>query len=334
MVTRSCGNPDCTFAQTGVCVLGNDPSACANIQVDEDKILVSQGDEYLEPVLGSPESKPTFPHSASLGLADVDVLMARERSHIIGILGFPDSGKTACLVSLYLSLANGKLNGFSFADSRSLMAFDELSRGARDWPEGIPDQMTAHTEVKDVRTAGFLHLRLCREADGEKFNIFLPDLPGEWSDLLIDKNQTERLSFLKSAASIWVMVDGNNLRDLVSGRTTTHRTKYLLNRLAEMLKPHLPSIRLVITRMDSGSPKENFIAEIQDAAIRFGITLEIDYIASFSNNPDIPPSSGISELISKTLSVNVGEGVFWPDEPSKLGSGRQMLKFSIEGKNG
>lgn len=333
MVTRSCGNPECTFAQTGVCVLGNDPSACANIQVDEDRVADPQVAELLEPVLGSPESNPTFPHSASLGLTDVDILMARERSHIIGILGFPDSGKTACLVSLYLSLANGKLDGFSFADSKSLMAFDELSRGARDWPDGVPDQMTAHTEVKDARTAGFLHLKLFREADGEKLNIFLPDLPGEWSDLLIDKNQTERLSFLKSAAYIWVMVDGSNLRELISGRTTTHRTKLLLARLVEMLKPHLPSIRLVITRMDSGPPKENFIAEIKANAIKLGIVLEIDYIASFSNNPDVTPSSGISALILKTLSLNLSERIFWPNDPSKFGSERQMLKFGMKGKN-
>ena len=73
-------------------------------------------------------------------------LMGKEYCRIIGLLGMPGSGKTSCLVSLYLLLAHGNVGDFTFADSKSLTALDELSRGARNWDGGMPEQMTGHTE--------------------------------------------------------------------------------------------------------------------------------------------------------------------------------------------
>src|SRR5206468_4014081 len=110
-----------------------------------------------------------------------------------------DAGKTAALVSLYLLVSRDKLGGRHFADSRSLMGFDQISHGARRWNEGaLPDQLTVHTELGDDRSAGFLHLRL-RSDDGETVDILLPDLPGEWTAALIDSNRVDRLEFLKTA---------------------------------------------------------------------------------------------------------------------------------------
>jgi hypothetical protein len=126
---------------------------------------------------------------------------------LVGVLGAPDAGKTAILVSLYLLLSRGKLEGFTFSDSMSLLAFDEISRGARRWNGGAPpEQMTNHTEPPDHRTAGFLHLRLRDRESGVRHDVLLPDLPGEWSTSLIDSNRVDRLDFLKAADVIWVTV--------------------------------------------------------------------------------------------------------------------------------
>jgi hypothetical protein len=93
-------------------------------------------------------------------------------------------------VSLYLLVSRAKLKGFDFSDSRTLMAFNEISQGVLDWNEGqLPDQLTQHTELADDRTAGFLHLRLRRNADGEALDFLLPDLPGEWSTSFVDKDR-------------------------------------------------------------------------------------------------------------------------------------------------
>ncbi|WP_373994352.1 hypothetical protein [Duganella sp. OV458] len=57
---------------------------------------------------------------------------------MVGIVGLPGAGKTACLVSAYLLLAKGQFEGFSFADSDTLRAFEHISRGSRMWVKGNP----------------------------------------------------------------------------------------------------------------------------------------------------------------------------------------------------
>ena len=146
---------------------------------------------YDGPVLSGPEDVPRFPPSAVLRMDDVRVLMAKEYYRPIGLLGAPNSGKTALLVSLYLLLAQNRLDGFTFADSKSLMALDELARGARRWVEGMPEQMTAHTELGG-RAAGFLHFKLLRASDCSPVHLLIPDLPGEWTTSLVENNRTDR----------------------------------------------------------------------------------------------------------------------------------------------
>ncbi len=91
---------------------------------------------------------------------------------IVGILGAPGAGKTGCLVSFYLLLAHGRLSGFDFRDSKTVMAFEEISRGARRWDANYPEQLTSHTEISDERTAGFLHARLRTKVDNKPIDFY------------------------------------------------------------------------------------------------------------------------------------------------------------------
>src|SRR5260221_5483273 len=64
-----------------------------------------------------PPRSTLFPYTTlfrSLGLDEASKLMADRYAHMIGILGTPDAGKTAALVSLYLLLAKAKLKDFTF----------------------------------------------------------------------------------------------------------------------------------------------------------------------------------------------------------------------------
>jgi len=337
-----CANKECTVAQTGICMLGTSVEACphhAPYVPEEDDL---ENRELLEPELSAPVEKPKFPPSAALGIEDVSARLAKRSGHIIGILGSPDSGKTACLVSLYLSLAHGQLAGFTFAGSESLLTFDEISRGARGWAGELPDQMTSHTEMKDNRTAGFLHLKLCRVEDEKVFDIYIPDLPGEWSTSLVEKNEHERLSFLKSANTIWLMIDGSGLNKIETCSAIIYKTKLLIARVAEMCKPEIPTIRLVVTRLDQGEPKPHLIEQIKSEAQRHNINLEVDSIASFSQSDSIEPSAGIADLLNNSLKAKPNNQVsadtvahsFWPSNSALLHSSRQILKIIDEVNNG
>ncbi|OWK22024.1 hypothetical protein AJ88_14085 [Mesorhizobium amorphae CCBAU 01583] len=75
-----------------------------------------------EDLLAEPEQNPSFQSSNTLTEDNLSLMMGGRYCTMIGIIGPPDSGKTAALVSLYLLLSHGRLAGFEYADSRSLMA--------------------------------------------------------------------------------------------------------------------------------------------------------------------------------------------------------------------
>eukprot|EP00744_Colponema_vietnamica_P033600 GILI01055608.1.p1 GENE.GILI01055608.1~~GILI01055608.1.p1 ORF type:complete len:267 (+),score=30.24 GILI01055608.1:169-969(+) len=264
MALGSCQLKECTFNVTGACLMSRPVDQCENrtdhgeapTQTDDDVDDVASAESPLiarEPstslggaVLSGPAEAPRLPSSLTMGLEEATSLMTKRHTTMVGILGLPDSGKTACLVSAYLLLARGKFEGYDFADSASLMAFEQISRGSRLWTKGDePGQLTTHTQMADDRQAGFLHFRLRRQEDARFFDILMPDLPGEWSRALIDKADSSRFTFLGSASVIWLMVDGRSFADSKKKRYATYRAEMLVERLSAILPTPRPRVFLV-----------------------------------------------------------------------------------------
>ena len=310
-----CTNSECTVGETGICVLNNPPNDCPHRTSDRESGPSVESQALPEaPVLPSPAEAQRFAPSGALGIDSVRALMGKEYCHLIGVLGEPDSGKTAVLVSLYLLLSRNTLDGFTYADSRSLMALDELSRGARRWEDGRPEQMTAHTVLSDVRTAGFLHLKLVRGLGRARLHMIIPDLPGEWTTSLVDGNRTDRLDFLKSSDAIWLMVDGKRLADNTQRLHMIDRTKLLIDRLAAFLSPTAPALRLVVTRCDLVRPKDETLERILAHGARANLEISVNHVASFSEDLNTPAGAGLSDLVTETLTANIVEDAFWPAE--------------------
>lgn len=320
MNETGCKNSECTFAQTGICLLNYQPDECP------DRIFGSEED------FPAPEDTPRFPPSTTLGMDDVRTIMGKEYCRLIGLLGAPGAGKTACLVSLYLLLAHNRVDDFTFADSKSLTALDELSRGARIWQSGgMPEQMTVHTELRDGRSAGLLHFKLKRKSDCSRLHLFIPDLPGEWSTNLVDNNRTDRLRFLLAADAIWVMVDGRTLTEKVQRQGAIHRANLLIDRIAALFSPDIPTVRLVVTHLDLGKPAEESLQKLHEHAARSDIALSISHIASFSENEEIPAGTGISDLIARSVAKPISNSDFWPDRQEKAYGSRYALRIPMGG---
>lgn len=322
MTERVCRLDGCTMSQTGVCALSHQPDQCPNY-MEETLLPESLGEAVLE----TPASNPTFPLSGALGTADVSMMLSKQYGRVIGVLGAPDSGKTASLVSLYLLLANNVMSDYSYADSRSLLAFEEIARGARRWSEGgATDEMTTHTELRDDRSAGLLHLRLRRKSDSRRFDLFVPDLPGEWTNELIDQNVAYRFDFLKSADVVWLMMDGSAFFDQRRA-LAVHRICRLIDRVAALMPTRPPKLLLVITRLDLGVPEEAKIEPILRRAATSGLSIEVCHIASFSDVQAVTPAGqGIEELIARTIASSASEIPFWPDSPEAWETSRQILQ--------
>ncbi|WP_420482418.1 TRAFAC clade GTPase domain-containing protein [Burkholderia cepacia] len=271
-------------------------------------------------MLDQPMRASAFPSSRTLGLQDLNGIMGTRYVNVIGILGDPESGKTACLASLYLLVSHAKLEGWSFADSRSLTAFEEIARGARDWNDGTaPEQMTVHTELADDRSPGFLHLRLVRLSDGRRVDLALPDLPGEWTQALVNTARSDRLDFLRSAEAIWVVLDGRTLADLEKRQGLIARVGQLAGRLNTMLDGISPRLMLVVTHRDLHVLNDNVVSRLKSELARRGTKAEIVGVAPFSDDPDnVPAGFGIAELIDLTVGQPSGRPIFWEStEPTE-----------------
>ncbi len=207
--------------------------------------------------------------------------------------------------------SDGRMAGFEYADSKSLMALDEISRGARRWAAEMPSQMTAHTELSDERAAGFLHLRLKVSGAETSVDFLLPDLPGEWSTGMVEESRHDRLAFLERADVIWLMVDGGRLTELSQRQSTIHRTKLYLQRLKQFF-PHLPRVILVITRADTGTVDQKTVDAILSEGTALGIDMAVQAISSFSTNPSVPAGTGIAELLKSSISRQTEIYAFWP----------------------
>lgn len=350
-MTRGCTQEGCAVAETGSCALAFDPQTCPHrmpldggsgdteTNPDDTRSLdPSYSDpetdeedaetQELAPPTPSPSRNPSFPSSFSLGPADVERMMSRRYCHLVGVVGAPDAGKTAALVSLYLLLARAELKTYRYADSETLRGLDEISRGARRWNEGqLPDQLTERTESADDRQAGFLHLRVAG-FDGVSADLLLPDLPGEWSRALVDTNRFDRLAFLQRADVIWLMVDGEKLATPETRQLTLHRTKLLMQRLAGFLAP-IPPVLLVVTRIDKGDIPKAATASLAREADSLGLSLTICGIASFADPKKMKPGTGIEDLLHATLGAGNSTPPLWPHDASQADRPRAMQRFGV-----
>jgi len=331
-MSGSCSFDGCTIDETGICALARDPQTCTNRVTSEvagatsvdarsdGEVTSPYGDRLGAPVLDQPVRGSAFPSSRTLGLEDLNALMGTRYVNVIGILGDPESGKTACLASLYLLVSHAMLKGWSFADSKSLAAFEEIARGARDWNEGnVPEQMTVHTELADDHRPGFLHLRLVRLSDGRRVDLALPDLPGEWTQALVNTAQSNRLDFMKSAETIWIVLDGRTLADIEKRQGLIARVGQLVGRLNTMLDSHAPRLMVVVTHRDLHVLDTNVANRLQAEISRRGAQAEIVGIAPFSDHPDnVPAGFGIAELIELTVGKPTERPTFWQStEPTE-----------------
>lgn len=330
-MSSSCRLEGCSFDETGICALEHSPSECSNrLPQDDNGQIVLDTQEYSElteqigaPVLIEPAQSHSFGSKRSLGTEDLDSIMGKRYVNVVGILGDPESGKTACLASLYLLVSHAKLDGWSFADSLSLMAFEDIARGARDWNNGrVPEQMTVHTELSDDRSPGFLHLRLNRLSDGRKVDLVLPDIPGEWTQTLITSSRYERLEFLKSAGVIWIVLDGRVLADKEKRNGLIVRIGQLVGRLNTMFNNQIPRLLIIVTHRDCYSVNGNVSDRLLRELKRHGADAELIEVAPFSENQDeVPAGFGIDKLINVTVNKSNEKPIFWksttPDESKR-----------------
>lgn len=322
-MNEACSTSECTVLQTGKCLINNSPETCPNRSR-----TLGNANVGLAPVLLAPAVNARLESSLTLTKEKAGELASARLCTQVGILGFPNSGKTAALVSLYLLISKGQLSGFQFRDSQTLMALEQISRGARWNDTDVPQQLTAHTEIADGRTAGFLHFRLFHEFGRQSLDILIPDIPGEWTTALADENRTDRLQFLRGSREIWLFIDGRALENIEQRGLLIHRMETVVKRLSSFFgATSKPPIAFVITRLDQAVPHAPSIQRLVEYAKGYGFETRSVSVASFSQNGSkIQPGTGLAELISSLPGKQDPGTTSWQDA-NRRDDARSIMNF-------
>ena len=339
MVTQACDHPGCQVLESGSCLLSHpDPNACPHYG---DLTVNAMADEAIAAPSGQTEPLP-LPGSAArlfsagleLGVEDAAEIMRARYSHLVGVLGSSDAGKTCYLLSLYLMASRGGLpKSHLFAGSRTLPGFEARARLLRMWKGGpLPDKLADHTTLADPRQPGFLHLAL-RETGGAKrlYNLLLTDLPGEWSTNLVNRAATaDRFMFLRRADGIVLVVDGPVLNS-ATRHSELQRSRHLLDRLVQSIGVDVKTpLLLLVSKYDRlQMQRPAAIDDLEHHAKSLGFRPEVVLCAAFSTIPEtVENGLGVFETVEKIVAdtPTVGHNETSTDQTTV--SQRAFLRFS------
>lgn len=309
-VAGFCAKADCTAAITGRCL--------ESVPSPQDCPHFTMRPATGERIVSVPESSPTSPEERvpgrrfhaglELGLDDVLAVTRSRYTHLVGILGPSNAGKTCFLTSLYLQACHGLLQPeFRFAGSLTLPGFELRARKFRTWRHGnLPDQLVDRTSLADPRRPAFVHMALDRPGRrGGRVELLLSDLPGEWSSQLINHASTaKRFAFLGRADALVLVVEGPRLAQDSTRHVELTGVKNLLLRLAENVRVNTRAPLVLLAskcdELDMRLPPS--LAEAEEYARDLGFRPTTIPTASISRRPEqVPNGQGVIDVIRAIL---------------------------------
>jgi GTPase SAR1 family protein len=316
VTTGACEKNDCTVAATGRCLISHpDPLSCPHFrsgsdvveystEVPEVEATESIGDEEVLPIITIGR---TFHQGIELGADDAVEIMRARYSHLIGVLGSTDAGKTCLLSSLYLMASGGTLPaGYQFAGSLTLQAFEDRARGLREWEKGaLPSQLVGHTVLAHPRQPSLLHLAIQEKATNRRrVDLLLTDLPGEWTDnLVLRAANSPSFEFLRRADGIIIVVDG---KLLVSDQkfVEVQRIRQFIERLSTDvgIGRDVPFVLLISKSDEIAMQMPEGAIELKEYLESLGYRATAVSAAAFSRLPkEIRSGTGVFEAIETLI---------------------------------
>jgi hypothetical protein len=269
-----------------------------------------------------------------LGAEDAVEIMRARYTHLIGVLGSTDAGKTCLLSSLYLMASGGTLPaGYKFAGSLTLQAFQDRARGVREWQDGkLPAQLADHTILTDPRQPSLLHLAV-RESAGERrrLDLLLTDLPGEWTDnLVLHAANAASFDFLQRADGIILVVAGTLLMSDNRHIELQHMRQFVERLTNEVKLSRDISFVVLVSKSDEiGMQIPAAATELKEHIESLGFSATTISAAAFSRTPDETKSgTGVFDAIEVLLTkTGVNNSASLADVDVGGGNGRTFQKF-------
>jgi hypothetical protein len=249
-VVSVCDEPGCPIATEGRCLEGfPDGAGCPHLQpaaatVDGDERPATDADDSELDATGSgdeesPEGDEESPEEeeeewvqlgsdVALSVSEADDVAGERGATVVLVAGEYEAGKTTLLVELYARFLHGSFDGWAFAGSRTLMAFDKRHFPTRQ-ASGRSTPTTERTQDEDMRV---LHLRL---ASGPREVVLMPsDIRGEFFEHLIDGAPVaDEVPLAARSDKVLILINGAKIADGYQRQEAMMRAQMLVGALTE-----------------------------------------------------------------------------------------------------
>ena len=155
-----------------------------------------------------------YPRGEALEVAEALEVTRTRPTRVVVLAGPQDSGKTTLIAGLYELFHFGRLGGYLFAGSKTLIGFEQQCHLAR----RASGRETADTERTRLSlTHRQLHLRVRRPEMSDSCDLLMADISGEVFEHAADSAEDcRRLGILRRADHVAVLMDGEKLASNVS----------------------------------------------------------------------------------------------------------------------
>jgi hypothetical protein len=299
MSTVQCGNPDCRISETGKCVEGLSTDTCPNFGKPPASVdLTDAEDAETDVVVLSPATK--------LSLEEAAIILRREESRVLAIVGPFDAGKTSLIAGMYDLFQKGPIQENYFRGSETLHAFETSCHDSRAASErSIPD--INRTPLGEVE---FFQIGVTQQECALRVSLLIGDRAGEdYRSATNDVQIVSSFHEVQRADTLTFLVDGNRLAQSV----TRHQVQAELLRLVQALvdgggTSPCQRVAIVLTKLDDIRASENSeraiadfeasVAKIRGIFAERFVTIEPFRVAASPKNALVTRGAGLAELLN------------------------------------
>lgn len=241
-----------------------------------------------------------LPSGLALTADEARSILASDSAILVVVAGPPDAGKTTLLAAIYEVFLRGPISSWSFAGSRSLLAFCQRAYWASTASGGV---RPATPRTRYDTTRPWLHLRLADPA-GVK-SLLIADISGEYfSTLASGGNLGDAASIVARADHVVHVLDSELLVERRERLRALGSTESLIRRMAE--QNHFDARAkhtVVLTKADLCPPdfRDEALSRADGWTRRWLPGAEVIEVAARPANHDLP--WGLDVLLGSVLST-------------------------------
>lgn len=251
-----CGKENCDVAETGKCLLGNDPvESCP--EYDPEEVELDTGEDAADTEDGEVENRAVDDgrrlfRSELLTSEELWPLCTAVPTETISLVGDVRAGKTTLIAALYASFCKGPFAGYRFKSSRSLVGF---ARRHHEALEKSKRELPTTPRTSRVDGVGFFHLNVVGAS--REHHLLISDRSGEdFEDARKNTSLVSNLWELKMAGRICFLLDAGMATH--KEQRAVYRRSFKQQILALWDNNAIPegaALEIISTKLDRLAPK-------------------------------------------------------------------------------